>query len=248
MSKAEPELRPLEDVDPLLAGHASALRDVETPAPDRVEAIWTAVEAETRHQTRGRSRLWIPLVLAAAAVLLGIVFVGPSSVLDRGETSRPNQTPYRSDGPATGGRAESKQRPAAAKPAPKPNTLPRVVEPDPEPEGELATPLRAAVPKRRKPDTAAVSPGPSSLAQETSLLRELQRAQAAKDHRRVLELTDAHRRRFAKGTFVAERSLARVRALCALGRATDAREAGQDFIRKHPRSHLVSQFKAACPL
>ncbi len=245
MSKAEPES--LQDCDPVLADYTAALRDVETPTPERAQATWTAVEAATRQ----RSRLWIPIVLAAAAVILGIVFVGPPSMMEREQTGRPKQTPYRTDGPATGGHAESRPRPAPAATSKSEVPSPEVALP--EPPTEVATEpapasAPAPAPKRPTPSKEAPPAGPSSLAQETSLLRDIQRAQAAKEHSRVLELTHAHRQRFPKGTFAAERSLARVRSLCALGRAADARKAGQDFIRKHPRSHLVSQFESACPL
>lgn len=244
MPKAEPERRPLVEVDPVLADYASALRKVETPALDRAEATWAAVEAETHRP----SRLWIPALLVAAAAILGFVFVWPSSVLEREQAGRPKQTPYGSDAPATEGQAKAKPLRSTPEPEHVPESTPEStreprVEVTPEPAAITAvrTETRRPKPAKPTPDSA-----PSSLAQETSLLREIQRAQAASEHTRVLSLTREHERRFPKGTFAAERTLARVRSLCRLGRTEDAHAASQSFVRRHPRSHLLPQFESAC--
>lgn len=238
MSKAEPEGGPLDEVDPLLADYACALQEIDTPTVDRAEATWAAVEARTRQP----SRLWIGAVFAAAAVLIGIMLIRPWSITEGGQTGRAQQTQYSNDAPATDGQTATKALPAAPKPPPTKASEPTPA-PEPEPEPK---PRSQAETRRARPENTAADPGPSSLAQETSLLREIQRAQAADEHRRVLELTRAHRRRFPKGTFAGERTLARVRAQCQLGRTQDARKTSQEFIRKHPQSHLVSQFESAC--
>ncbi len=249
MSKAEPELQPLEDADPGLAAYAAALREVETPPPDRVLETLVAIENETRKPTR----LWIPLVIAAAAVLVGVVFVGPSAVFEQGQAENPTQTPYRSDAPTTDGQAQPRPAPVEAdakEPAPEPELAP-IPEPLPEPVPEPVLPEPQPTPTTKRPKASkpdpTPDPGPSSLAQETALLREIQAAQASGQHGRVLALTKDHAERFPRGTFAGERSLARVRALCRLGRAEDARKASDRFVRKHPKSHLVKQFESACP-
>jgi outer membrane biosynthesis protein TonB len=250
MSEVEPELRPLPEADPGLADYAAALREAETPRPDQVLATLRAIEAETRRPVR----LWIPLVIAAAAILLSVVFVGPSAIFEEGPAENPTQTPYRSEALTTDGQAQSREAEPEAPPRPTPEpALAPIEEPIPQP---IPEPVPVPDP-RPKPSTkpagatkpapeASPDPGPSSLAQETALLRQIQRAQASGQHGRVLELTRDHARRFPRGTFVGERSLARVRSLCRLGRTADARKASDRFIRKHPKSHLVKQFESAC--
>ena len=233
MSKVEPER--LADLDPLLADYASALREVDSPEPDRAEATWAAV----RVQTRPRARLWAPVVIAAAAILVGIVAFTPSTAMEEDEPTRAQETPFQGDPPTTQGVADPRPRPAETPKPPK--SEPRVVAPEPEPEPVAPSPARA----RHSEPTP--TPGPSSLAQETALLREIQKAQAAGQSARVLELTRDHAERFPEGTFAAERTLARVRALCRLDRTADARAASERFIRQHPASHLRPQFETACP-
>lgn len=231
MSKAEPEA--LDDVDPLLAEYASALREQETPSREQASATWAAIEAETQ----SRSRLWLPIVVAVAAILVGALLVGPFSPLQRTKSEPATEAPYRSGDDPTEGRAKPSEpaRATALRPTAPPAELERV-------QRDLLAP--APKPKRPKSQPAPVQP--SSLAQETKLLRKIQQAGGAKQHSRVLELTAEHAKRFRNGTFAAERSLARVRALCSVGRRADARSARDRFIEKHPRSHLVPQFEAVC--
>jgi outer membrane protein assembly factor BamD (BamD/ComL family) len=94
---------------------------------------------------------------------------------------------------------------------------------------------------RVKPET-----GPSALARETALIGEIRRAQAAGRYAEVVLFTGQHAKRFPKGAFADERSLARARALCRLGKTSQARKVSDRFVRKHPNSHLVPQFEAIC--
>ncbi|MCR9159945.1 MAG: hypothetical protein ACE37F_06320 [Nannocystaceae bacterium] len=253
----EPERRPLAEADPLLAEYAAALRSTETPSLERSAAVLASLE------TRAPRRLWIPLALAVAAVLAALVVARPSAMFDEGESDTPTQTPYRSDAAAAEQRARGEQPPtrkaqpsappqqqaAPEVPVELPVSAPEVeveVVPDPDP---TATPARR--PSARQPAARGAEepeqPGPSSLARETALLREIKRAQADGKHTRVLQLTADHAQRFPGGTFSAERSLARVRALCQVGRAAQARSISARFVRNHPKSHLLKQFTLACP-
>lgn len=239
MSKAEPEA--LADVDPLLAGYADALRDHDTPTREQTSATWAAIEA----QTTSRARVWVPIVVAVAAVIVGVLLVAPSSSLQEAQREPASAAPYRGGADRVEGRAAPKV------PSPlrdTPTQTPRPPQPPAAPESEQPSPPPARpAPPPKRPKVEPEASEPSSLAQETLLLRKIQRARAAKQHARVLELTAEHAKRFPDGTFASERSLARVQALCSVGREADARRARDRFVDKHPRSHLVPQFKAACP-
>jgi hypothetical protein len=57
---------------------------------------------------------------------------------------------------------------------------------------------------------------------------------------------DAQSALYAGGALGEEREVARIEALCALGRADDAREAGTSFLSAHPRSILAARVRASC--
>jgi hypothetical protein len=52
--------------------------------------------------------------------------------------------------------------------------------------------------------------------------------------------------RFPSGALAEERDASRVLALCAAGRAAEARVIATDFLAKHPRSPAASRVRASC--
>ena len=239
MSALDDDLR---EVDPELADYVEAFRDVETPAPPAVDATWENIARETRRPFP----VWIPVVLAAAAAVIAVALMNPGSTANRGDAQPAEQVPYRSELPATAGEAVDKNVPAP-RPSPKPEWDPVPVpvpvpettpEPNSKPQPQRATP-------KSTPDVAE-PPTPSALAQETALIGQIRRAQAAGRHAEVVSLTEDHAKRFPRGSFADERSLAQARALCRLGRTQRARNVSDRFVKKHPKSHLVAQFQAIC--
>lgn len=110
-------------------------------------------------------------------------------------------------------------------------------------------PQQAAAPNRVQ-STASNEPGgpaQSSLADETRLLADAQRALSAGAPERAWTLIEAHRTRFPKGSLSPEREAARIVALCALGRVREAGRAKVRFSRAYPSSPLASRVSAACP-
>jgi hypothetical protein len=57
---------------------------------------------------------------------------------------------------------------------------------------------------------------------------------------------DEHARRFPRGALSEERDAARVLALCAQGRAPDARASASAFVAANPRSPFAAQVRRAC--
>lgn len=94
---------------------------------------------------------------------------------------------------------------------------------------------------RAVPSTAA-----ASLAEETRLLQAAQRELAQKRTAAALALLDEHAAKFPRGALAEERAGARVLALCDLGRAAEARNAAEAFVRASPQSPLVPRLRASC--
>ncbi len=84
------------------------------------------------------------------------------------------------------------------------------------------------------------------LAQETQLLRLVNAAIQRRDGNAALSLLNDYDRRFKPPLLFAERSAARVFALCSLGRSAAATTEAQRFVRRFPLSPLVSRVVASC--
>jgi len=149
---------------------------------------------------------------------------------------------------------EAAERPAPAaatlsprdKPAEEP-ALPRA----PEPEGLPAVaaepvPEPAARTRTASPATPAVAAAP--LAEETRVLESAQRALASGHAAEALALLDEHGARFPSGALSEERGAARILALCALGRADEARRSATAFVATSPKSPLVPRLRGSCAL
>jgi hypothetical protein len=140
--------------------------------------------------------------------------------------------------------AESASRPsvAASPPAPATSSLEALTTPAQPGAREHSAPVAVS--------TSASSPRSVSatrdVAAEVRLLVEAHRAIDNGDATRALVLLAEHARRYPKGALGEERDAARVRALCALGRSAEAREATERFLRTSPQSPLAGPLRASC--
>jgi hypothetical protein len=121
---------------------------------------------------------------------------------------------------------------------PKPTTPPAAT-PAAEPETALA-----AAPIASARDAAA--PSTSGLAAELALLREAQRALAARDLPRALELLDRHAQRYPQGSLVPERLAARAVTLCRMRRGEQGARELQALQSRAPQSPLISWARTYC--
>ncbi|HSO31179.1 MAG TPA: hypothetical protein VLT33_01650, partial [Labilithrix sp.] len=87
---------------------------------------------------------------------------------------------------------------------------------------------------------------PDPLQQESALLRSAHASLSGGDPAAALSLLDDHARRFPNGALSEDRAAARVHALCAQGRASDARAAASAFVAAHPRSALAPAVRRSC--
>ncbi len=216
--------------------------------------------AEPRAVHRGtRRRLGITFGVAAAlAASIAWVWWGPSATSYRTEAPQlglqaPHGAASEPDGVAPSkeaGRGPAEARESAASSA-------RTAEPAEASAAALgeAGGERSGAPEsargRERPPTpavpASVPPPPSRLAEELRLLDAMRASATAGRHAETLRWVSEHEASFASGSFAAERELAKVRALCGLGKHEQVRRAQAEFASAHRTSHLASLVRSACP-
>ena len=112
----------------------------------------------------------------------------------------------------------------------------------------LEKPLAFRAGTRTPTVPAAVTPAhvAGDVAAEVRLLGEAHTAMRGGDAARALVLLDEHARRYPKGALGEERDAARISALCALGRTSEARDATERFLRAAPLSPHAGPVRASC--
>jgi RNA polymerase sigma-70 factor (ECF subfamily) len=119
----------------------------------------------------------------------------------------------------------------------------------------LATPRRSASPVVPVAGAMAAAPGeagpasssPRGVEAEMRLLREAKLALQQGRPNEALAKSESHVRKHSGGALEQEMAAVQVQALCALGRASDARAKGHDFARRFPGSPLAGTLDAGCP-
>lgn len=135
----------------------------------------------------------------------------------------------------------------------------RVAAPEPAPQDARPVPVAVALPRRgaanatpRRATAATRASAPSSaeraqrLAEEIRLVSQARLALRGGDGARALATVDEHRRRFPQGALATESSAVRVLALCALGRAAEARVLARAWLASSERSPLANSVRRSC--
>lgn len=213
------------------------VRDAEDPSPEVEERVLLALNAAVAAAALGAgagSASSVVKLLSGGGVsgwklgTLGICLLGATSavVWPREEAPPPHHVAVVHAPPAR----EPEPEPESA-PAPALSPLPAAFEP----------PRIRAVPARAS--AAATEPAPS-LRDELSLLSRVQAALQRGEGSEALRLLDEHHT--TDRQLSAERAAARVFALCAAGKAEQARSAAAAFAREHPGSVQTSAVARAC--
>jgi hypothetical protein len=119
-------------------------------------------------------------------------------------------------------------------------------EPTPEPPSvpEPAPVIRqGAQPPAAAPASAVRAP---ALSEEVALLQRAERALRDGKPDQALSALSEHARQFPKGELRAERTAARIAALCALHRQAEAKRDAAAFLKQWPSSPLAAQVRASC--
>lgn len=242
MSRDELEF---DDDDDDLQLYVAAFREVEQPTPAAHAASWRVIAERTGVESSRRWWLWVGAAATLAAAAWVIANFG-GVALQRNAAAEPDlrdQAGY-VHGDDSGGDAVARARRAAA-PATKPAeaeveapadlVVAPTIEPEPQPE-----PATAAKPARGKPRAA------TSLADETALFGDIQRALVENQPARALAAIAQHEREFPRGAFRSERIVAKARALCAAGKRDAAKRVRDQFLAQHPSSHLAPSMRSVC--
>jgi hypothetical protein len=123
------------------------------------------------------------------------------------------------------------------------STLPPAVIEPPAP-SPVAPPVIVKAPIAHARRSALRPVAVSTLADETALLRDADRALRAGDTSTAMERLDEHATRFPKGTLAPERSAERLIVLCEVG-AADQR-AISEFLAERSSSPLAARVRRAC--
>jgi hypothetical protein len=224
-------------------------REGPRPSELAVERIRHAVALElgrSRGDRASRAKIGVTAKLLVAAIALGGALYAAARVNPSGDGSPPVKGVHQA--PSVPPKAE----PAAQKP-------PAVA-------GNSASGSVAGTPVRSQPRAALQTsasaspvPPPSGLAEasragsradqlgaEIELLARVNSAVNAGDSGRALGSLREYDRRFGAGILREERAAASVLALCAAGRARDARAEADRFVRRWPRSPLLSRIEGSC--
>lgn len=94
--------------------------------------------------------------------------------------------------------------------------------------------------------TAPSRPNEASIARETELLAEAQRALKSGRPAQALALLDRYAEECKGGALHEEATAARVVVLCGLGRLQDGTRWTEEFLRRYPNSPLVVRVRNAC--
>jgi hypothetical protein len=153
--------------------------------------------------------------------------------------------------PAVEPKPEPKPEPkidAKAEPKPLPAKTPPKVEPAPKPEAPASVepappPPVEAPPVQAPPVEKPVQVDPRLLAAEVALLDRARTQLAHGDAAGALATLDDHDRQFGNGALTAESTVVRIDTLAHLGRSQQARQLGNDFLSRFPRSPLAHRVR-----
>ena len=197
--------------------------------------------------------------LAAVVLVVGAVAGGTTAIVSSRQSSPATTTTAPVDIAPSAHNLKNPPRvqppaipPAIAAPAPSVETATlvatatvtstAVAPPSPAPVIPMGTPAATA------PATAAAetAPVPSPLDAEIALVRDAREALRVGNPARALALLDDHARRFSGGALAEDSDALRIQALCALGRAGEARGLATRFLASHSASPYAPSVRASC--
>lgn len=256
-----------EDVAPLL----SAYRQVAGPDAEAKARAWAGLARRARagevvvlepEPIVGPRRPFGVFAAAAAAV---VVIAGVAYSLGAGSASSSRSAGFdqavygdASIAPPSSAEVVSTSPPAKPTPAVLPEAAPPIVDAPsvdaPRVDAPSIDVRPAELPRprpRREPAAAAPvqqpesEPEPSVDPAEILALRAAQRL-LAQDPAVALAQLERHGAEYPRSSLAPQRAVARMNALCQLGRVDEARAVADDFIAAHPSSPLLARVRSVC--
>lgn len=242
---------PRDQRDGLLARIEASL-DAGTPAP-RVEPPSMTASAPAG----APAWAWPVVAVAVAAIVIAALALRPAGAPEHDPRRTPSGAPYDTrpiepaatvpasgSGPATPRTDAPPQDDAAA-----PRTTPETPVVSASADERAPTRRRSMRDGDRVPASASEDP-PSTevdeLRAELALIREARQALHAERPEGALEVLDAHMRAFPDGQMREDREVLRIEALCAAGKAPQARAEVRLFLRAFPGSAHAQRVRSIC--
>lgn len=212
-------------------------------------AAGTGIAAGTAAKTAAASTGTAATTTLAAKIAIGVAVVSATTaggtvayehvMHDRAETAVVVEAPSKPSASAfTSGSA------SAFASAPASASASAIPEPPLPAPTETAHAAPSAIPQPKP--TAKPTPITDTIAEEASLLRAAHASLAKNDGNGAMSSLDEHARRFPRGALAEEREAAKVMALCAQGRASEARASASAFVSANPRSPFAAQVRRSC--
>ncbi len=241
-----------------------AFQEHESPSPAARTHGWDALQArlhaEPSPAANGRRYVLVKstavAVAIAAVVLLALKGVGAGVTALADQARQPAmEAPYQGGSASDGGQAVPRaprvlpSRTSAAATASEHEAA--VLEAPVLEAPELEEPMPTAVTRPSRPRPAAPSAAPASspaddLQAELALIKRANEAKQAGRHADGLAVLREHAERFARGTLADERMVLRAELECASGRAREARELAERFLRERAGSALAGRMRGVC--
>lgn len=221
------------------------------------KGAWLAAKSASLSAAPATASTSLTATMVSAVVIglsTGLVAVTPTSKAPEARPAVTVQAPVVNKAPVT--RTVNRVPPRAvlsveaAAPVAEESTAIRVEPPHSAPAGATPQPetRNAVVPtsETHRDVTAPSSPTKASIARETELLAEAQRALKSGQALKALYTLDRHAEEFPTGQLYEEATAARVVALCAVGRTQDGQRWTNEFLRRYPNSPLSARVRGAC--
>ncbi len=246
-----------------------AYRQAKFGPSEPQDALWARIEASLDEGALGPSieptpspssatlapttvgpTLVVAIAVAVAAIVVAALALSPE---DRALASRPtpDQAP-RAVVASEPGVATHADAAAESATIGTPPTSPSAAVVHDEPLDPSSASPRRRAPRRSDRDAAALEASDPEATQvdelraELALIREARQALQADRPTGALEALDAHARAFPRGQMREDREVLRIEALCAAGKAPQARAEVQLFLRAYPRSAHAQRVRAMC--
>lgn len=210
-------------------------------------AAGTGIAAGTAAKTAAASTGTAATTTLAAKIAIGVAVVSATTaggtvayehvMHDRAQTTVVVEAPSKPIASASASASPSASASAIPEPTLPPPTVTAHV---------AATATAIPEPKPTAKPAAIIATIPDTIAEEASLLRAAHASLASNDGTGAMRSLDEHARRFPHGALAEERDAARVMALCAQGRASEARASASAFVSANPRSPFAAQVRRSC--
>jgi hypothetical protein len=265
----------MDRLDPRGRAMLRAYRSAKVSPPGQREELWTRIETSLDAGARGptlepasapaSAPAWawpvVAVAVAVAAIVIAVLALRPAGDPEHELRRTPAGAPYDAmpvepevavpaDGSTVARSQAGAAGPVEGSAAAKAGSAASVTASESTAERAPAGPRRGSLRHGDRLPTPASDDAPVSevdeLRAEMALIREARQALHAQRPAGALEVLDAHARAFPAGQMREDREVLRIEALCAAGKAPQARAEVRLFLRAFPGSAHAQRVRSMC--